>query len=233
MLGGRGTKFPTVPKGDEAASFETYAEAQAAVDRLARADFPVKQLSIVGTDLTSIERVTGRMSWGRAAGAGALSGLWFGMFLGLLFFIVTPTDQSFGVLFAALLLGAGFGMLFGLVTYTINRRRRDFTSVMQVAAGRYALIVEPGLGARAREILGPDASTAPAPAPTAATGRTYEQATAERDASSAPVPPPTRERPRYGELAESEDAAEPDVADAERGESPSRADEPATRDGRG
>ncbi|GLI28428.1 hypothetical protein ARHIZOSPH14_26700 [Agromyces rhizosphaerae] len=230
MLGGRGTKFPTVPKGDEAASFETYAEAQAAVDTLARADFPVKQLSIVGTDLTSIERVTGRMSYGRAAGAGALSGLWFGMFLGLLFFIVTPNDQAFGVLFAALLLGAGFGMLFGLVTYTINRRRRDFTSVMQVAAGRYALIVEPGLGARARELLGTDASPAPSPAAPTSAPRTYEQATTAREASE-PGERAPRPRPQYGELAEPEDETAPgaDATDATGAEG---SDEPAARDGR-
>ncbi len=231
MLGGRGTKFPTVPKGDEAASFETYAEAQAAVDRLAHEDFPVKQLAIVGTDLMSIERVTGRMSYGRAAGAGALSGLWFGMFLGLLFFIFSPSDQSFGVLFAALLLGAGFGMLFGLVTYSINRRRRDFTSVMQVAAGRYALIVDPGLGARAREILGTDASPPP-PAPEPTRPRTFGDATdAARDAAATPRP-----RPAYGELAEPDEtpeaseAAPDEPAGPEAGDVAGAPDEPAARD---
>src|SRR5690349_18889270 len=74
-FGGRTARqFPTLPKGETVASFETYQEAQAAVDKLAKAAFPVKELAIVGTDLTSVERITGVLTWGRAAGAGALSG---------------------------------------------------------------------------------------------------------------------------------------------------------------
>ena len=146
--------FPTLPKGETVASFETYQEAQAAVDALAKASFPVKELVIVGTDLTSVERITGVMSWGRAAGAGALSGAWFGTFLGLLFFIFSPTGAGLGILGSAILIGAGFGMTFGLVSYSINRRRRDFTSVMQVLATRYAIIAEPAHVNRARQVLG-------------------------------------------------------------------------------
>lgn len=134
-------------------SFESYSEAQSAVDRLAHADFPVTQVSIVGTDLTSVERVTGKMSYARAAGAGALSGVWFGAFLGLVMFLFSPATD-FSLLGAAIALGAGFGMLFGIVSYSLTRRRRDFTSVMQVVATRYALIVEPSLSLRARTILG-------------------------------------------------------------------------------
>ena len=140
-FGGRMARaFPTLPKGETVASFETYAEAQAAVDKLAKAAFPVKELAIVGTDLTSVERITGTLSWGRAAGAGALSGAWFGTFLGLLFFIFAPTGASLGILASAVLIGAGFGMIFSVVSYSVNRRRRDFTSVMQVLATSYAII---------------------------------------------------------------------------------------------
>ena len=70
-FGGRmGRAYPTLPKGETVATFETYPEAQAAVDTLAKADFPVKELAIVGTDLTTVERVTGKLSWGRAARRG-------------------------------------------------------------------------------------------------------------------------------------------------------------------
>ena len=158
-FGGRTARqFPTLPKGETVASFETYQEAQAAVDKLAKAAFPVKELAIVGTDLTSVERITGVLTWGRAAGAGALSGAWFGTFLGLLFFIFSPTGAGLGILGSAILIGAGFGMIFGLVSYSINRRRRDFTSVMQVLATRYAIIAEPEHVARARTVLGTDAA---------------------------------------------------------------------------
>ncbi|WP_394552554.1 general stress protein [Agromyces sp. MMS24-JH15] len=150
-------RFPTLPTGETVAGYETYQEAQAAVDRLAKADFPVRELSIIGTDLTSVERITGKLTWGRAAGAGALSGAWFGLFLGLLFFIFSPTGTGIGLLASAVLIGAGFGMIFGLVTYSANRRRRDFTSTMQVIATRYAIIAHSAHVERARSVLGVEA----------------------------------------------------------------------------
>ncbi|WP_448810566.1 general stress protein [Agromyces bauzanensis] len=179
-FGGRMARaYPTLPKGETVASFETYAEAQAAIDALAKADFPVKELAIVGTDLTSVERITGKLSWGRAAGAGALSGAWFGTFLGLLFFIFAPTGASLGILGSAILIGAGFGMIFSVVSYSANRRRRDFTSVAQVLATRYLIIAEPAHVARARQVLG---TTDVAPAPV--------RADAPETGAFAPPPPP-------------------------------------------
>ena len=139
-----GRAYPTLPKGETVATFETYPEAQAAVDTLAKAEFPVKELAIVGTDLTSVERITGKLTLGPGGAArGRISGAWFGTFLGLLFFIFSPTGTSVGILISAMLIGAGFGMIFGLVSYSVNRRRRDFTSTKQVLATRYAIIAEP------------------------------------------------------------------------------------------
>lgn len=141
-----------IPRGDTVATYASYAEAQDAVKRLSQAEFPVKQVSIVGEGLTSVERVTGSMSYGRAAGAGALSGAWFGLFLGLLFIMFNPALDLI-VAGAAILIGAGFGMMFAIVSYAIGRRRRDFTSVMQVVATSYALIVDPEVSSRATQIL--------------------------------------------------------------------------------
>ena len=171
-FGGRmGRAYPTLPKGETVATFQTYPEAQAAVDTLAKAEFPVKELAIVGTDLTTVERITGKLTWGRAGGAGAISGAWFGTFLGLLFFIFSPTGTSVGILISAILLGAGFGMIFGLVSYSVNRRRRDFTSTMQVLATRYAIIADPAHVTRARQVLGttdvPSTAVSSAAAPAA------------------------------------------------------------------
>ena len=72
-------------------TYDTYPEAQAVVDRLAKADFPVAQLSIVGNDLKTVERVTRKLAGTGRALEGALSGAWFGLFLGLLFTLFTPT----------------------------------------------------------------------------------------------------------------------------------------------
>lgn len=150
---GRSRIPPTVPRGDVVATYETYPQAQQAVDSLARADFPVDQVSIIGSDLKSVERVTGKLTWGRVAVAGAASGAWMGIFFGLLLTIFSPS-VSFAVVIAAVLIGAGFGMLFGLVSYAINRRSRDFTSTMQVIATSYCVLVDAQLVNRARNVLG-------------------------------------------------------------------------------
>jgi hypothetical protein len=147
-----------IPHGEAVASFDDYADAQAAVDTLAAADFPVRRASIVGSDLKSVERITGRMSYGRAAAGGALSGAWLGLFFGLLLIIVSP-QSGFVFIGAAALIGAAFGMLFNVVTYAARRRRRDFSSIAQIVASSYAVIVEAELANKARNILGTSAAS--------------------------------------------------------------------------
>jgi len=141
-----------VPTGDVLGTYDTYPEAQAIVDHLAKADFPVAQVSIVGNDLKSVERVTRKLSWSRAALEGALSGAWFGLFLGFLFTFVTP-GLNVGLFVAAILIGAAFGLFFRLVTYAINRRSRDFDSTKQVLASNYQILVPSELTARAQQII--------------------------------------------------------------------------------
>ncbi|MDM4764235.1 hypothetical protein QT381_14595 [Galbitalea sp. SE-J8] len=149
---------PTLPRGEVVGTYETYPEAQQVVDRLAKADVDVSKVSIVGSDLKTVERVTGKLTWGRAAGAGAASGAWFGLFLGILLVLFSPS-VGLGYVLAAILIGAGFGMLFGLVSYTVGRRNRDFTSTHQVLASNYQVIIAPDLLLRAQDVLGgPDAA---------------------------------------------------------------------------
>ncbi|CAN5204170.1 membrane protein [soil metagenome] len=153
-FGRSGPVLPSIPKGDVLGTYDTYLEAQGIVDRLAKADFDVAKLSIVGNDLKTVERVTGKLTYGRAALAGAASGAWLGLFFGLVLTIFTPpTPQTFGFVGAAVLIGAGFGVIFGIVTYAINRRRRDFTSTHQVLASNYQIIIDPELTAKAQQTL--------------------------------------------------------------------------------
>ncbi len=153
-FGRSGPVQPSLPKGDVLGTYDTYPEAQQVVDRLSKADFDVAKLSIVGNDLKTVERVTGKLTYPRAALAGAASGAWLGLFLGLVFTLFTPpTPQSFGFVGAATLIGAGFGVIFGVVSYAVNRRRRDFTSTHQVLASNYQIIIDPELTARAQQTL--------------------------------------------------------------------------------
>lgn len=149
----RGQVFPTLPRGDVLGTYDTYIDAQTVVDRLAKAEFPVKQVAIVGSDLRTVERVTGKLTYGRAALAGAASGAWIGLFFGLLMFMFSTTPNTVVYVGAAAIIGAGFGMLFQIVSYTLGRRRRDFTSVHQVIAAKYEIIVDSALTMRAQEVL--------------------------------------------------------------------------------
>jgi hypothetical protein len=152
-LGARARLIPTIPKGDVVASFSTYPEAQQAVDRLAHANLDVSKVSIVGSDLKTVERVTGRLSYGRVAAAGAASGAWFGLFLGLIltFFVASPNVLLYAL--AAVGIGAGFGILFGIVSYAVTRRTQDYTSTHQVLASTYEVIVDPSVTLAAQTAL--------------------------------------------------------------------------------
>jgi len=150
----RGAKgLPTLPRGEVLGTYETYPEAQRVVDRLSHAEFPVRSVSIVGNDLKTVERVTGRRTYGRAALGGAASGLWLGVFVGVALVLVAPDQVAVTSLAAAALIGAGFGMLYGVASSALTRRRRDFTSTHQVLASDYQVVVEPDLAARARDVL--------------------------------------------------------------------------------
>jgi hypothetical protein len=143
---------PTIPRGDVLGTYDTYPEAQHVVDKLAKADFDVRQLSIIGNDLKTVERVTGKLTYGRAAIAGAITGAWLGLFAGSLLFLFTA-NANLTYAFAVILLGAAFGMLFGIVSYAINRRRQDYTSTHQVIASSYQVIAPSSVIVRAQELL--------------------------------------------------------------------------------
>ena len=175
----RSAPSPVVPRGDVLGTYDSYPEAQKVVNRLALADFPVKRLSIVGNDLKTVEKITGKLTYARAALAGAASGAWFGLFLGLLLFLFSPT-ADFAFIIAAALIGAGFGLLFGVVSYALNRRRRDFTATHQVLASNYQVIIDPNLTARARMVLAGGADPE---------GESDEGRDAPASASEEPQPP--------------------------------------------
>ena len=154
MFGNQSQGIPTPPTGLPVGSYGTYAEAQRAVDYLADQRFPVENVTIVGSDLQMVERVLGRLSWGRAAGAGAATGAWFGLFVGILLSIFASESTSFLVLaLSGLLYGAVFGIIFGLISYALTGGRRDFTSRSQIVAGRYDVLCQHQKAEQARDLL--------------------------------------------------------------------------------
>lgn len=145
-------EFRTVPAGDTVGSYSSYLDAQKAVDYLADQQFPVQLVSIVGNDLKMVERVTGRLSYPRVALSGALSGMWFGLFVGVMLSFFSPTGGYFSIV-TSVLMGAAFFMLFGIVTYAMQRGKRDFTSTSQVVATNYDVVVAFEASHEARRML--------------------------------------------------------------------------------
>lgn len=135
------------------AVYDDYAAAQKTVDFLSDNKFPVEQLMIVGTDLKRIERITGRLTTGRVAVGGLLSGVWLGLFVGLVLSLFSDGDTFLLTLLTTVLFGAAFGVIWALVGYAATRGQRDFSSVTQVVATRYEVLVEHKSAAQAREML--------------------------------------------------------------------------------
>ena len=145
--------LPTPPTGWPVGSYATYAEAQRAVDHLADSEFPVGDVTIVGVDLMLVERVIGRLTWGRVLLSGAASGAWFGLFVGLLLGLFSTGNSAFGPILVGLVSGVLFGVVFAAVGYGATRGRRDFTSASQMVAGRYDVLCQPRNAEKARELL--------------------------------------------------------------------------------
>ena len=140
--------------GVQVGSFETYERAQAAVDHLSDEKFPVENVTIIGSDLRMVEQVLGRLTWGRAVGAGAAGGAWWGLFVGLLLGIFAPDgSQWLSSVLVGLLIGVVFGAVFGAMGYAATQGKRDFTSTSKITAGRYDIMCNPANAEDARAQL--------------------------------------------------------------------------------
>ena len=184
-------RTPTLPQGEQVAAYGTYLEAQRAVDHLADHQFPVQLVTIVGGDLRMVERVTGRLSYPRVALAGLASGAWFGLFVGFLLLLFSSPDGQTVPLIAAILIGAAFGMLFSVVTYSFTGGKRDFTSQSQIVAASYSVLCAPEQAHKARALLQEIGGTTsgwptPPPAPTTAPGRPSDPSAAYPPAQPSP-----------------------------------------------
>lgn len=146
--------LPEPPSGLPVGTYPTYAKAQEAVDFLSDQKFPVEKVMIVGTDLKLVERVTGRLTQGRAMGAGAGGGAWWGLFVGILMTLFAPEGSPLlPIILTGVLIGALFGLLFGWLGYRATGGARDFTSRTQVVAGQYEVLCDPHHAEEARNHL--------------------------------------------------------------------------------
>jgi hypothetical protein len=141
------------PTGLPIGSYDTYREAQRAVDYLSDEKFPVEHTTIVGNNLRQVEKITGRLTWGKAITAGLASGAWFGLFVGVLLGIFATSGGWLAALITGVVLGSLFGMTFGAIGYGQLRGRRDFTSRTSVVATSYDVLCDHKYAEEARNHL--------------------------------------------------------------------------------
>ncbi|MFG2043425.1 general stress protein [Dactylosporangium sp. NPDC048998] len=134
------------------ASYPEYLDAQRAVDRLSDAGFPVDRVAIVGEDIRLVERVLGRMTVGRAALAGAGTGGWFGLLVGVLLGIFA-VGAWWKVVVFAIVAGLLWGAVFGAIAHAMTGGQRDFASASELQAATYKLVVDAEHADRARQLL--------------------------------------------------------------------------------
>ncbi|HPU12376.1 MAG TPA: hypothetical protein PLQ19_01135 [Aeromicrobium sp.] len=133
--------------------FDSYADAQKAVDHLADEQFPVQDVLIVGTDLKQLERVTGRLTWGRVILSGIAAGAWFGLLIGLLLGIFAAKGQWLNALATGVAMGIVWGVAITAVGYFFSRGERDFSSVKAVLPSKFEVLVEHKHLAKGQELL--------------------------------------------------------------------------------
>lgn len=142
-----------IPKGEEVGVFATHEEARDVVTTLLVGGIPAKSVSIVGNDVTLVERVLARYGYGRAALTSALTGSWVGVFAGLIYSTLIP-QASLAPLVAGGLIGAGMGMMVGMLLYTTRGSSRPtFRSLQQLVASSYRVVVDSEVGGKAKRLV--------------------------------------------------------------------------------
>ncbi|XKH56690.1 hypothetical protein LG293_00575 [Citricoccus nitrophenolicus] len=199
MLFGPTSSDPSVsglPRGEVLGSFPTYAEARKVVDRLAEQEFDVRTVSVVGTDLRTVERIRNRLTYPSVALRSAIQGAFFGAMIGILMTLIDPSGSGFQILYTVGL-GVAIWVLFGVIGHAL-RKGRGVNSVQQLVPSNFDVVCEFETAHQAKQLLGrpaqapapaahtpgPPANQTPAQEPTARQGPTP----ATHSADTAPVP---------------------------------------------
>ncbi len=151
-----------IPNGQIIAELPTYGEAVAYVEQLIRGDFAATAIAIVGSELSTVERVRARISYARVALNGAMIGAFVGLILSF-FNDGTTTGTGTGTSSTAtalsaqqtsaatIILGAGVGMAIQLLRFALTKNKRGFLSASMVVAKKYDIMVPTAMASAAAE----------------------------------------------------------------------------------
>ncbi|GAA3939316.1 general stress protein [Actinoplanes auranticolor] len=126
------------------------------LQNLTDAGFPADRTTIVGRELTFVERGTGLLSTAEVTRRGATTGLAIGGLTGWLlglFNLVTPSVATWWLVVNAALLGAVLGAVAALLGYVATRGRRSFLTEPILTAAHFDLQVDADLADRAVRML--------------------------------------------------------------------------------
>jgi hypothetical protein len=152
-----------VPEGEVVGQFKNYGEAVKVVEKLVENGFPARLISIIGSDLKTVESLKGKLGFGRVALSGAVTGSWIGLFFGLVFGATSTTEQVVITnLSAGIVIGAGVGMLLNVIRFSLTRNKRSFISAQAVVAKKYDVIVPAGQLSDAKKAIKATSSKRPA-----------------------------------------------------------------------
>jgi hypothetical protein len=143
-------------------TYETYREAQRAVDLLSDRGFPVARVAIIGRGLRFEEQVLGRETVASAAVRGAGQGALVGILLGLFLWAISANGVSGGlVMLYGLLFGAVFGALVSAIFQAATGGQRDFRSASRMTAEHYDVMVDLDIADEADRLLDGGGPAAP------------------------------------------------------------------------
>jgi hypothetical protein len=175
------------------ASYDTYREAERAVDYLAGRDFPVERVAIVARDLRLVEQVTGRIGYTEATLRGAASGALAGVLIGWLFGVFdwfNPVLAAGWLAFQGLWIGAGIGALMGFLLHALRRGERHFDSVAAISAEHYDVTADDQIAAEAARQLAWLESVAPTSPASKTAGAGPSFTATQQPRADAPAPAP-------------------------------------------
>jgi hypothetical protein len=149
-------------------TYDSYGDAQRAVDRLSDNGFPVERVAIVGRGLRFEEQVLGRETVSsaalRGAGQGAIVGVLFGLFL----WAISANDVAAGwLILYGLIWGAILGAILSAIFQAASGGQRDFRSASRMTADHYDVMDDEAVADEAVRILDGGTPAAAAPAATA------------------------------------------------------------------
>jgi hypothetical protein len=148
-----------IPTGHVLGEYSSHAEASEAVAKLVAADFPPREIAIVGLDLKLVERIRGRLGYGRIALSGAIAGSWIGMLFAVLFGVgLTNTsegDANFSIeqFVSAIVVGIGLGIIANVLRFSLSSAKPSYLSSSYPVAQRYQVIVPSERAAEASRLV--------------------------------------------------------------------------------